>query len=76
MADGVTIARPLIANNDLLDRFRRGEDVPPRPCTFCNRCLVEALENPLGCYEPKRFDSELEMLDQVLSVYRPQPFSG
>ena len=57
MCDAVTIARPLIANNDLVKIFASGVGRPPRPCTYCNRCLVNAVENPLGCYEEKRFDS-------------------
>ena len=34
--DGVAIARPLIANNDLLDHWRRSSGRPDRPCTYCN----------------------------------------
>jgi 2,4-dienoyl-CoA reductase (NADPH2) len=68
--DGVTIARPLIANPDLVRWFEGGHDRPPQPCTYCNRCLFEFVENPLGCYDERRFDSREEMLEQVLSVYR------
>jgi 2,4-dienoyl-CoA reductase-like NADH-dependent reductase (Old Yellow Enzyme family) len=68
--DGVTIARPLIANPDLVRWFERGHDRAPRPCTYCNRCLFEFVENPLGCYEERRYESRDEMLEQVLSVYR------
>ena len=71
--DAVTIARPLIANPDLARMFERGQDHPPRPCTYCNRCLVNVLENPLGCYEPARFDSYEEMIDGVMSVFRDVP---
>ena len=53
--DAVSAARPLIANNDLVEMFRRGQDRPDRPCTYCNKCLVNVVENPLGCYEPSRF---------------------
>ena len=68
--DGVTIARPLIANPDLVRWFERGHDRAPRPCTYCNRCLFEFVENPLGCYEERRFESREELLEQVFSVYR------
>jgi 2,4-dienoyl-CoA reductase (NADPH2) len=68
--DGVTIARPLIANPHLVRYFEAGRDTAPRPCTYCNRCLFNFLENPLGCYEPLRFDSREEMIEQILSVYR------
>jgi 2,4-dienoyl-CoA reductase (NADPH2) len=32
------------------------------------------VEHPIGCYEEKRFPSREAMLQEVLSVYRPQPF--
>ena len=53
--DGVTIARPLIANKDLAHQFQSGKDIPERPCTYCNQCLGSYLEYPLGCYELKRY---------------------
>jgi 2,4-dienoyl-CoA reductase-like NADH-dependent reductase (Old Yellow Enzyme family) len=71
--DAVTIARPLVANPDLVRLFEAGHDAPPRPCTYCNRCLFNFVENPLGCYEEARFDSREEMIRQILSVYEPQP---
>ncbi|MGH9281126.1 MAG: NADH:flavin oxidoreductase [Acidimicrobiales bacterium] len=72
--DAVSIARPLVANNDLVKLFEAGHDRPPKPCTYCNRCLINTLMNPLGCYEPKRFDSREEMIDQVMSVFTPPPY--
>jgi 2,4-dienoyl-CoA reductase (NADPH2) len=74
--DAVSIARPLIANNDLVDQFARGLDRPERPCTYCNKCLVNVIENPLGCYDETRFTTREEMLAQILSVYDPAPFSA
>ena len=50
-----SIARPLVANNDLVEVFRRGQDRADRPCTYCNRCLANVIENPLGCYEESRY---------------------
>ena len=73
--DGVTIARPLIANNDLVKLFAAGHDQPPKPCTYCNKCLVNVLENPLGCYEVSRFGSREEMVAQIMSVFSPPPFA-
>ncbi len=73
-ADGVSMARTAVANNDLPLQLQSGKDMPDRPCTFCNRCLFNLLENPLGCYEPERFDSYEEMMDQVMSVYHPSPY--
>ena len=72
--DAVSAARPLIANNDLVEIFRRGQDRPDKPCTYCNRCLVNVVENPLGCYEESRFPSRDAMLAQIMSVFNPPPF--
>jgi len=67
--DGVTIARPLVANPDLVRHFEQGLDRAPRPCTYCNKCLFSFVEHPLACYEEARFDSSEEMLREALSVY-------
>ena len=77
--DGVAIARPLIANNDLVKIYASGRDLPEKPCTYCNKCLVHAIADPLGCYELSRFDGDYErMIEQIMSVYdtpapAPQP---
>jgi tRNA-dihydrouridine synthase len=63
--DAVSIARPLIANNDLVKMFAQGLDRAPQPCTYCNKCLVNVVENPLGCYEESRFKSREEMIEQI-----------
>ncbi len=73
--DAVSIARPLIANNDLVKQFANGADRAPQPCTYCNKCLVNVLQNPLGCYEESRFSSREEMLRQIFSVFEPAPFA-
>ena len=74
-ADAVSIARPLVANPDLVRWFEKGWDVPERPCTFCNRCLANMIEHPMGCYEPRRFNGDRErMIEEIVSVYRPQPW--
>jgi 2,4-dienoyl-CoA reductase (NADPH2) len=73
--DAVSIARPLVANNDLVAMFARGLDRPPVPCTYCNKCLVNVIENPLGCYDETRFSSREAMIDEIMSVFRPAPFS-
>jgi 2,4-dienoyl-CoA reductase-like NADH-dependent reductase (Old Yellow Enzyme family) len=75
MCDAVTIARPLIANNDLVKIFASGVGRPPRPCTYCNKCLVNAVENPLGCYEEKRFASYDDMVREIMTVFDPPPFA-
>jgi 2,4-dienoyl-CoA reductase (NADPH2) len=57
-----------------VQQFARGIGRPARPCTFCNNCLVNAPENPLGCYDESRYPSREAMVAEILSVYRPQPF--
>jgi len=74
--DAVTIARPLIANPDLLALWRGGDDRPPRPCSYCNKCLFNLLEHPLACYDERRFDSREEMIEQAYAVFAPTPFRG
>jgi 2,4-dienoyl-CoA reductase-like NADH-dependent reductase (Old Yellow Enzyme family) len=69
LCDAVTIARPLIANNDLVKTFAGGAARAPRPCTYCNKCLVNAVENPLGCYEESRYASREEMVREIMSVF-------
>lgn len=67
--DGVAIARSLVANNDLVRQWQAGADLPERPCTYCNKCLVNAPKNPMGCYEEARFPSREAMLDELMSIY-------
>jgi len=57
-----------------VQQFANGIGRPPNPCTYCNRCLVNAPENPLGCYELSRFPSREAMVKEILSVYQPQTF--
>jgi 2,4-dienoyl-CoA reductase-like NADH-dependent reductase (Old Yellow Enzyme family) len=74
--DAVSIARPLIANRDLPETLQSGEDLPAKPCTFCNRCLVNAPANPLGCYDVRRFDGDHDaMIAEIMKVYKPSQFS-
>ena len=73
--DGVAIARPLIANNDLPKILQSGKDLPDKPCSFCNRCLMNAVANPLGCYDLDRFDGDREaMVKEVMTVFHPHPY--
>ena len=70
--DAVSIARPLIANRDLPHILRSGQDLPERPCSFCNRCLVNAIANPLGCYDVRRFDGDQgAMVAKIMEVFHP-----
>jgi 2,4-dienoyl-CoA reductase (NADPH2) len=73
--DGVSIARPLVANNDLVNQFKAGKDRADKPCTYCNKCLVHVVEHPIGCYEESRFASREEMIAEVMSVFSPPAFT-
>jgi len=76
--DAFSIGRPLIANPDLPKILARqnGPD-PGRECTYCNRCLLNDLENPLGCYELSRYPGETfearyeAMIKTVMAVFEP-----
>jgi 2,4-dienoyl-CoA reductase (NADPH2) len=73
--DAVSIARSLIANNDLVQQFAQGRDRPDKPCTYCNKCLLNVAANPLGCYELSRFGGDYDkMMAEVMSVFRPTGF--
>jgi 2,4-dienoyl-CoA reductase-like NADH-dependent reductase (Old Yellow Enzyme family) len=74
--DAVTIARPLVANPDLAELWRAGNDRPPRPCTFSNKCLFNLLESPLGCYDESRYESREAMLRDIYAVFEPASFAG
>lgn len=72
--DGVTMARSLIANPDLLRHWRAGRDLPDVPCTYCNKCLVNVLENPLGCYDQSRYLTRDDMIRDIMSTFYPPAF--
>jgi 2,4-dienoyl-CoA reductase-like NADH-dependent reductase (Old Yellow Enzyme family) len=73
--DGVTIARPLIANPDLVQQWAAGSDLPARPCTYCNKCLYNVLTNPMGCYEVSRYGNDYDtMMEHVMAVFQPSGF--
>jgi len=65
-ADMLAMARPLLANVDLLQQFRQGKNTPARPCSHCNRCIVRTANFPLGCYDHSRFNSQDEMEAQIM----------
>jgi 2,4-dienoyl-CoA reductase (NADPH2) len=72
--DGVAIARSLIANNDLVKQWEAGADGPKIPCTYCNKCLLNAPKNPLGCYELPRFNNDYDaMLKELMTIYATHP---
>ena len=53
--DAVSMARMLVANNDLVKTyFEQGRDIADKPCTYCNNCLGSYLEVPVGCHDIDR----------------------
>jgi len=72
--DAVSMARTLIANPEMPKMFAEGADRPPVPCTYCNKCLVNVVENPLGCYDETRYTTREAMVRDILSVFDPPPF--
>jgi 2,4-dienoyl-CoA reductase (NADPH2) len=74
--DAVSMARPLVANRNLPQILADGRDLPERPCSFCNRCLVNAVANPLGCYDVRRYDGDHDaMVAEIMSVFHPSQVS-
>jgi 2,4-dienoyl-CoA reductase (NADPH2) len=68
--DGVSMARTLIANPDLPRMFAEGKDKADKPCTYCNKCLVRVIEDPLGCYDETRFDGDVDgMMREVMAFF-------
>jgi 2,4-dienoyl-CoA reductase-like NADH-dependent reductase (Old Yellow Enzyme family) len=63
--DMVSMARPLLANPDLIQQFKK-HDTPENPCTFCNKCTAMTAMFPLGCYDLSRFQGVAEMEQQIL----------
>jgi len=75
--DAVSIARSLVANNDLVKQFAQGKDRPDKPCTYCNKCLVNVLENPIGCYELSRYEGDYDrMMKTIMSVFETTGFEA
>lgn len=68
--DMVAIARPLLANPDLLQQLDAA-DMPANPCTFCSLCCAQTAVFPLGCYDEDRFASQEEMMDQIIAWSSP-----
>jgi 2,4-dienoyl-CoA reductase-like NADH-dependent reductase (Old Yellow Enzyme family) len=68
--DMVAIARPLLANPDLLAQLKQ-RDEPLRPCSFCSECCTRTAVLPLGCYDIRRFDTQEEMAEQIVAMSSP-----
>ncbi|HZV71866.1 MAG TPA: NADH:flavin oxidoreductase [Saprospiraceae bacterium] len=65
-ADFIAMARPLLANVNLVKLFKQGINSPEIPCTHCNRCPVRTATYPLGCYDITRFKSQDAMEEQIM----------
>ena len=68
--DMVAIARPLLANPDLLQQIKE-RDEPLRPCSFCSECCTRTAVLPLGCYDIRRFETQEEMCAQIVAMSSP-----
>jgi 2,4-dienoyl-CoA reductase (NADPH2) len=68
--DAVSIARPLLANPDLPRTLMKGHETAERPCSYCNKCLLNVLEHPLGCYDLDRYDGDYDrMIAKVMDIF-------
>jgi 2,4-dienoyl-CoA reductase (NADPH2) len=56
--DLVAMARPLLANPDLIRQYRSGRNEPANPCSFCSLCCTRTAVMPLGCYDIRRFQHD------------------
>lgn len=65
-ADMISMARPLLANVNLLKLFKQGINSPDKPCSHCNKCAVRTAMFPIGCYDISRFNSQDEMEEQIM----------
>lgn len=68
--DMVAIARPLLANPDLLAQLKQ-RDEPLKPCSFCSECCTRTAVLPLGCYDIRRFETQEEMCAQIVAMSSP-----
>jgi|SRR6516164_745542 2,4-dienoyl-CoA reductase-like NADH-dependent reductase (Old Yellow Enzyme family) len=80
--DAVFIARPLLANPQLPVWLKEGWPGPKDPpCSYCNRCLLNVIEHPLGCYDERRFrqygeKSYEEMIRRVMAIFPDKTDAG
>ena len=80
---GTSTLDDMIAGVDdgyLLLRTANGP-IREKECTYCNKCLINDLKHPLGCYELSRYDGATfeekydRMIETVMSVFEPPAFS-
>ncbi len=71
--DAVSMARPLLANPELPRDLEAWDGPRNPPCSYCNRCLANVLEHPLGCYDEDRFVNRGgydAMIAEVMSIFQ------
>jgi 2,4-dienoyl-CoA reductase (NADPH2) len=74
-ADMVSMARALLANPNLPDLLRNGHDAPNR-CSGCNKCVGRTGTSPLGCYDVRRFNNNVQLMyDEILRWNEPDRFA-
>lgn len=76
--DMVSIARPLLANPDLIAEFEKNPKMekPEKPCSFCSLCCSQTAFFPIGCWDESRFDSPDHMINQIYALCSPNaPFN-
>ena len=60
-----------------IDVARTHGPIRQKECTYCNKCLLNDLANPLGCYEVSRYDGATfeekwaALIKDVMSVFEP-----
>ncbi len=75
-ADMVSMARALLANPNLLNLLRDGHDAPNR-CSGCNKCVGRTGTSPLGCYDVRRFNGDVQrMYEEILKWNEPDRFDA
>ena len=73
--DAVSMARPLLANPELPRDLEKWDGPSNPPCSYCNRCLLNVLEHPLGCYDEDRFLNRGgydAMIAEVMSIFQDE----
>ena len=69
----MTKSKIIYKENDA--HIEAGKDVTAGSSTYCNKCLLNVLENPLGYYYDRRYGGDrTKMVQEVLTVFQPAPF--
>jgi 2,4-dienoyl-CoA reductase (NADPH2) len=73
--DAVSIARSLLANPELPRDLETWDGPQNSTCSYCNRCLINVLEHPLGCYDEDRFINRGgydAMIAEVMAIFEDE----